>query len=142
MMFLRQSKQVHICHNLLEEGGLYINTLTNRIDPTITAADFLSPMIHHSREQYTNATGIPASKEFLTCQPTKTAALQSLQPQYQWREDSINVISCYGPAGAITDHHTDSALLGTIVTVWVGKKTWITWPPTGSNLSLFATKHF
>jgi len=142
-MFMKPPQEVHIHKDLISEGGVYVDMKTNTIDTTIGFADLACSLIGQPEGQYINAIGIPASKDgLLSCQPIRMNVLEKWKPSYQFQEDNIKITSCYGPAGAITDAHIDSAVLGTIVSVWQGRKIWITWPPTKFNLEAFASKHF
>jgi len=141
-MFMRTPEEKHIYKDILEEGAIYVDMRSNTIDTAIGAAEFTCSLAGQPQQQYINAIGIAASTNgLLSCQPIKLSALDKQRPSYQLQEDNINVRSCYGPAGAITDAHIDSALLGTVVSVWSGQKIWLTWPPSEFNLNAFAPKH-
>jgi len=142
-MFMKTPEEEHVYGDLISKGGIYVDMTANTIEPMIETAKFLCSLAKQPAEQYINAIGIPATEDgLLKCQPIRIAALEALKPSYELQDECIKTNSCYSPAGAITDAHIDSALLGTVVTVWSGKKIWITWPPTSTNLEAFTSKHF
>ncbi|KAK0542758.1 hypothetical protein OC846_006644 [Tilletia horrida] len=78
----------------------------------------------------------PSARGLLSCGPYHH---QDRSPAYV--DGNVQGSFAYTPRGHITDLHQDSLFLGRFVTCLLGRKLFLSWPPSSSNLETYAQIH-